>query len=173
MSSLELERTFLVKYLPEDLNTFSSKEIIDVYLLMDIENSKMRLRKCGDEYEITKKEMVDKSDASEQIESTIKLSKEEFEQLVELSDKKVHKIRYYYKFGGAKAEIDIFLDELKGLVLIDFEFDDKKSKDLFTIPDFCLADVTNENFIAGGKLCGKYYEDIKENLDKFNYKKIV
>ena len=33
-------------------------------------------------------------------------------------------------------------------------------------------EVTNEEFLAGGMLCGKSYEDLKENLEKFNYKKI-
>lgn len=58
-------------------------------------------------------------------------------------------------------------------MLIDFEFENENKKDLFLVPDFCLADVTQENFIAGGRLCDKSYKEIKEELGKLNYKKIT
>ena len=40
------------------------------------------------------------------------------------------------------------------------------------MPDFCLADVTQEKFIAGGMICGKSYEDIEKELKRFNYVKL-
>ena len=45
-------------------------------------------------------------------------------------------------------------------------------KDNFKIPDFCLIEVTNEEFLAGGMLCGKNYEDISNELKRFGYSKI-
>ncbi len=56
--------------------------------------------------------------------------------------------------------------------MVDFEFKNLKEKDAFTMPDFCLAEVTQEEFTAGGMLCGKDFADIEENLEKFNYKKL-
>ena len=50
------------------------------------------------------------------------------------------------------------------MVVIDFEFTSIEEKDNFRIPDFCLVEVTDEEFLAGGMLCGKYYEDLEENL---------
>ena len=41
------------------------------------------------------------------------------------------------------------------------------------MPDFCLAEVTQEEFIAGGMLCGKSFEDIKDKLEKFGYRGVV
>jgi hypothetical protein len=41
------------------------------------------------------------------------------------------------------------------------------------MPDFCLSDITQEEFIAGGMVCGKCYEDLIEDLTKFNYEKIL
>lgn len=70
------------------------------------------------------------------------------------------------------AEIDIFVDGLKGLVLMDFEFNTVKEKSDFKIPDIALADVTQEDFIAGGLLAGKTYNDIAPELKRFNYKQI-
>jgi len=70
---LELEKTFLVKKLPLDLFDAKSKEIIDIYFPKDSLHPKLRLRKNGDNFELTKKELV-KDDASEQIEHTIALN---------------------------------------------------------------------------------------------------
>lgn len=67
--------------------------------------------------------------------------------------------------------MDVFQDDLEGLVVIDFEFSSLEEKDRFQMPDFCLVDVTQEDFIAGGMLCGKTYKEIEENLNKFNYTK--
>lgn len=35
-----------------------------------------------------------------------------------------------------------------------------------------LAEVTQEKFVAGGILCGKSYEDIKDDFSKYGYKKL-
>ena len=61
---------------------------------------------------------------------------------------------------------------LKGLVVIDFEFETIEEKDAFKMPEFCLVDITQEVFIAGGMVCGKKYEDIENELKRFNYNKL-
>ena len=169
---IELERTFLAKYLPEGLKNCKSKEIIDIYIPKSQVHPKIRIRKNGDKYEMTKKQPIHDHDKSKQKEQTIILTEEEFKELSKLDGKRVRKIRYFYEFNGNIAEFDVFQDELKGLVLVDFEFEDENAKDKFVMPDFCLIDITNEEFIAGGMLCGKSYKDIEEKLKKFNYKPI-
>lgn len=109
------------------------------------------------------------SDSSHQTEQTILLSEEEFKVLSSLAGKKVSKVRYYYPVNGRVAEVDVFQGELEGLVLIDFEFSSMEEKENFIHPDFCLVDITQEEFIAGGFLAGKKYADIEENLKVYNY----
>ena len=169
---IELEKTYLAKYLPKDLAKSASKEIIDVYFPKEEEHPKLRIRKRGDKYRITKKQPIQDGDASTQKEQTIVLTEKEFESLNKLEGKRVRKIRYYYEFEERTAEIDLFQDELNGLVTVDFEFETEEEKEKFKMPDFCLADVTQEDFIAGGKLCGKTYKEIEKELDKFEYKKL-
>ena len=82
------------------------------------------------------------------------------------------KDRYNISIEGKMAEIDVFTNELEGLVLMDFEFTTKEEKSAFEIPSMALADVTQEDFIAGGLLAGKTYNDIVSGLERFNYKKI-
>lgn len=170
---IELEKTYLLKFLPEGLRDSKSKEIIDVYLPKNSVHPKLRLRKNGNKFELTKKTPVQDGDASRQTEQTIVLSEEEFNDLnSQLDGKRIHKIRYYYNYNGRTAEIDVFQDDLQGLILVDVEFDNLSERDGFAIPDFCLAEVTQELFIAGGMLCGKNYTDIEGDLEKFNYKSL-
>ncbi|MAH42942.1 hypothetical protein CL614_04440 [archaeon] len=167
---IELERTFLAKKIP-DLTGCKSKEIIDIYIPKASNHPTLRIRKNGDTFEMTKKEPV-KDDPSHQLEQTIMLREEEFNELSKLDGMSSHKIRYYYDYKGIVAEITVFQKALKGLVLVDVEFDSKEQKEAFEIPDFCLADVTHEYFAAGGTLAGKSYEDISDELKKFGYSKI-
>ena len=168
----EFELTFLAKYLPKDLKKSSFKEVVDLYIPKSKNHPTIRLRKNGTVLELTKKEPVKTEDSSWQLEQTISLTREEYDVFAKLPGKIVSKIRYKYPYQGRIAEIDVFQDKLKGLVLVDFEFDKKSSMSHFKMPDFCFVDVTSEKFIAGGMLCGKKYSDIAQQLLKFKYQKL-
>ena len=120
--------------------------------------------------EITKKEPID-NDAAKQFEHTIPLDAEEFAAL-QVDGKQLHKIRYYYEHNGHVVEIGVMQGALAGLVLADIEFESEAQMRGFGMPDFCLADVTQEEFAAGGMLCGKSYQDIEPHLERFGYKKL-
>ncbi len=169
---IELERTFLLKRIPENLKKCKSVEILDIYIPQSAPHPILRIRKIGDVVEMTKKAPLVGNDSSEQKEQTISLSEGEFRILSNLGGKRLRKIRYYYPWNGTTAEIDIYQDDLKGLILADFEFDSIEAKNNFTMPDFCLVDVTQEKGTAGGILAGKKYSDIQSVLDKYNYQKI-
>jgi len=169
----EFELTYLLKELPTGVLSSRHKEILDIYLPTDDVHPKLRLRQSGDIYEITKKQPVSGTDSSHQIENTIPLTKEEFAELATLKGKRVCKVRYYYHENGIDYEIDVFQDDLVGLVVIDVEFSSNEEKAKFTPPDWVLVDVTQEKFIAGGMLCGKSYEDIAGELAGFGYQKQI
>ncbi len=173
MIEIELEKTYLAKYLPEGLKDSPSKEIKDIYIPESIEHPVLRIRRRDDKYEITKKQPVNETDSSEQYEHTIALTKEEFSTLEQVKGKVVRKIRYYYNHKGIQAEVDVFQDDLAGLVLVDFEFKEVADKNNFDMPDFCLTDVTQDKYFAGGMLCGKKYADIQNHLDELGYKNIA
>lgn len=165
---IELEKTYLLRYIP-DISGCEYTEVMDTYFPLT-RHPVLRLRK-SDKYQLTKKTPID-NNASMQEEQTINLSHDEYQALREIEGKKLRKIRYRYHYNGHVAEIDVFKDALEGLVLVDFEFATEKEKAAFEIPDFCLADVTHEDFIAGGMLCGKSYEDIEADLKRFGYKRL-
>ncbi|HEY4478828.1 MAG TPA: hypothetical protein VI981_00505 [Candidatus Paceibacterota bacterium] len=168
----ELELTYLAKYLPKDLEKFLSKEILDIYIPESSNHPTIRIRKSGAKYEITKKEPINAHDLSRQLEQTIPLTEAEYKDFEKLCGKRLSKRRYFYKTHNTAHEIDVFTGDLAGLVVVDVEFSTEAEKASFAMPDFCLVDVTQEKFIAGGMLCGKTYKDIEPNLEKFGYKKI-
>ncbi len=168
---IELERTFLLKKIPEGLKDCKSIEIFDIYIPQSAPHPILRIRKRGEVFEMTKKAPIE-NDSSEQEERTISLSKEELSELSTLEGKRLRKIRYFYPINNRTAEIDIYLDNLEGLATADFEFKTVEEKTNFVMPNFCLAEVTQEEFAAAGYLAGKKYEDIQSFLEKYNYKKI-
>lgn len=171
---IELERTFLLKYKPEGVLKCPHCKITDIYFPKEEFHPVLRLRsRDGKKFEMTKKFPINGKDSSEQEEHTIILSKKEFNALAKAGGKKVVKVRYYYQTpDNHKAEVDIFEDKLKGLILVDFEFTDKKEKDEFIMPEFCLADVGQDKWLAGGILSGRGYSDLEKSFKKYNYKKI-
>ena len=167
---IELELTYLAKELPKELASAEPTKLVDIYIpeALDV-HSRLRLRQKGDRYEITKKIPLQEGDASAHTEYTIPLEALEFDALAPASQKRIVKNRYKVSISGHDAEVDVFEGELKGLVLIDFEFSSEADKAGFTAPACCLADVTQESFVAGGNLAGRSYADIESDLKRFNY----
>jgi CYTH domain-containing protein len=173
MQTIEYELTYLAKELPPELHQALPTRMVDIYIPGDMAvHPVVRLRKKGNAYEITKKQEVSSNDYSTMTEQTIPLSKAEFEALASGNNRMVEKDRYNVILDGYPAEIDVFSGELDGLILIDFEFFNEAAKSEFKAPACCLADVTQEEFVAGGMLAGRKYDDIAQNLENFNYKKL-
>ncbi len=171
METIEFEKTYLIKFLPKDLTKSPHKEILDIYLPEDDPHPLLRLRQSGDKFEITRKDKIN-NDNTEQKEFTIVLTREQFAALAKVEGKRVHKIRYYYPYEKYTAEIDLFLDELAGLAIAEVEFSTSTEKASFSMPEFCLRDVDDEEFLAGGMLAGKTYKSIEKRLKKLGSKNI-
>lgn len=172
-NSVELERRFLVRFLPEGIGGCESKEMLDIYIPSTAYHPTLRLRKNGDRFVMTKKEPVADGDSSRQLEQTIPLREDEFRELSTLQGKRLQRVRYNYPCDGLTAEISVFKGAMEGLAMVDFEFGTVEEKDSFRPPDFCLAEVTNEDFLAAGLLCGKAYSDIEKELARFGYSRIA
>ena len=171
--TIEYELTFLAREIPVEIKDVSPVKFRDIYLPESVEHPHLRIRQKGDSYEITKKVPVHNEDSSEQLEQTIPLEPAEFKALLKVSNKTLEKDRYLVKIDGHSAEVDVFKGDLKGLVLIDFEFENEKQKAAFQPPACCLVDVTQEEFVAGGILAGKTYSDFESELKKLDYHKIL
>jgi CYTH domain-containing protein len=170
---IEIEKTYLAKFLPANLKKCKSKQLIDIYLPKKTKHAKLRIRKSGDTYTITKKQPVSSTSASIQLEESVSITAAEYQSLAKLDGNKIQKIRYYYSYNKQTAEIDVFAGKLKGLVLIDFEFRNQKELKDFKMPNFCLVEVTEEEAIAGGVLSQHSMSSLKKTLAKYSYKKVI
>ncbi len=173
IKNIEYERTFLLRALPKGLEKAASTRMIDIYIPADLnKHPRIRLRRKADKFEFTKKTPINTNDASSHTEMTIPLTETEFIELSKASDRAIYKTRYFLNFDGKEAELDIFEESLRGFALLDFEFLTKEEMEEFIPPGICLADVTQEKFIAGGLLAGRGYTDIEDELKKFGYEKL-
>jgi len=171
-TEIELEKTYLVKSLPVGIQKARSVLIRDIYIPESVGHAHLRLRQKDDSYVITKKYPVAGEDSSKQYEHTIELEKAEFDAMAKCSNKDFTKRRYFMELAGHPAEVDVYQDKLLGLAVIDFEFNYEDEKNAFITPDFVLADVTQDEAVAGGFLAGKSIDDIMPLLDKYGYKKV-
>lgn len=174
MVEIEYELTYLAKKMPTEIKGVTPNRVIDYYVPETGDtHPHLRIRSRGDTFEITKKQPIEGKDSSAQSEHTIMLSREEYKDISSNRKRCVIKDRYKVVIDGHPAEVDVFCGELQGLVLIDFEFSSREAQLAFVMPSVCLADVTQEEFIAGGILAGKRYIDLEPQLSKYNYKKLA
>ena len=164
----EIEVTYLAAALPTSLKEHPYVQMRDVYFPASAAHAKTRIRQKDNKYEFTKKIQTG-DDAGIQEEHNVSLSREEFEALATGAGRELVKKRYLMPYQGLTAEIDIFEGPLEGLVVIEFEFKTAEQKAAFTMPEFCLADVTQDDVIAGGVLAGKAYADIQDRLATYRY----
>ncbi|HVU59888.1 MAG TPA: hypothetical protein VHC98_03575 [Candidatus Saccharimonadales bacterium] len=170
---IELELTYLAGHVPEEIKNATPMAMRDIYVPVSAAHPRLRIRRRGDTYEITKKQPIAAGDASRQLEQTIPLESAEFNALSQAPGRVIEKDRYAVTIEGRQAEVDVFRGALEGLVLIDFEFPSEAAQQAFTPPACCLADVTQESFIAAGLLAGKTYEDIAPKLAAYGYQRLA
>ena len=133
---MEIERKFLVKTLPDNLNNYPYRELEQGYLCT---NPVVRVRKDNDKYELTYKgkgKMVRE-------EYNLPLTKESYEHLKTKADGRIiSKTRYMIPYHEYTIELDIFKNDLAPLILAEVEFSSVEAAVNFTGPDWFGEDVT-------------------------------
>jgi CYTH domain-containing protein len=137
----EIEKKFLVKKLPVDINKYQHHEILQGYISEPDDSITVRLRKYGDKYFKTLK----KKGLESRLENETEISQKDFETDWHLTaDKRIRKIRYIIPYDKYLIELDIFKDNLEGLILAEVEFSSIKECNSFTPPDWFGDDVTSD-----------------------------
>ena len=135
---MEIERKFLVKELPENLDGYEQKRISQGYMCT---NPVVRIRRSNDEYFLTYKgrgKMVRE-------EHEFPLNAEAFEHMLPKIDGiLIDKVRYLIPLAdGHIAELDIFQGVLAPLRLVEVEFASVEEAEQFVAPEWFGDDVTN------------------------------
>ncbi len=138
---MEIERKFLVKVLPNDLESYECINVTQAYISTD---PVIRLRNSNDEkYVLTLKSKGHL--VREEIE--FPLTKEQFLNLwSKIETKVVTKKRYLIPLGGNLiAELDIYSDYLDGLTTVEVEFPSAVEAENFCPPSWFGQDVTHDS----------------------------
>lgn len=148
---MEIERKYLVKYLPDNLDEYPHVEIEQGYLCT---SPTLRIRRMGDVYWLTVKEKVGTgSSAIHNREEEFRLSAEKYRMLKGKCDGlMVCKTRYRIPLATPEmthptaltAELDIFHSMHEGLRLVEVEFPDTETADAFVPPSWFGADVSTD-----------------------------
>ncbi len=135
---MEIERKYLVRKLPENLEQYNKKKIAQGYLCTE---PVVRIRRSNDDYYMTYKGdglMVRE-------EYNLPLTQEAYEHLrPKIDGLLIAKTRYLIPLDNKlTAELDVFEEDLNGLVIVEVEFNSVEEANAFHAPDWFGEDVTN------------------------------
>lgn len=160
---IEIEKTFLVKTLPKNISSYKSVKIKQGYLSSP--PSPLRIRQKDNYFELTKKIPLKKGDFSSAEEINLPLTQYEFNKIWSLVDRSLEKNRYFIPLvSDLVAELNIYEDDLKGLLQVEVEFTSLDQMNNFCPPDWFGRDITQENFASNSFLAGKKFSEIKKFL---------
>ncbi|MBO6159482.1 MAG: CYTH domain-containing protein [Firmicutes bacterium] len=147
---MEIEKKYLVKHLPENLETYPHKELVQSYIsrspVIRIRHSKSPEE---EKYVLT----IKGGGLAIRQEYELLISREEYESLRKKEEGKVlEKTRYKIPLNtpslyGKKlvAELDLFHGHLEGLYLVEVEFETVAEMNAFNPPEWFGEDVSGTN----------------------------
>ena len=138
MTKIEIERKFLVTYLPAHMP--DGTRILQGYLAYD-ELMEVRIRQYGDTCFLTVKE----GSGLKRSETEIEISLEQFNALWPLTQgKRLEKVRSVVYCGAFQVEVDRYTGELEPLLVAEVEFSSVEESEKFVKPDYFGREVTGE-----------------------------
>lgn len=158
---LEIERKFLIRSLPDNLEQYPHKEIIQGYLAIVADGTEVRLRKKGDKYVQTVKGEGDEKRPEAEEEITAK----QFNKFWPVTKgKRVEKTRYEIPHENGVIELDIYHGDLDGLITAEMEFDTDEDSKNFNPPSWFDEEVTKNKDYKNQSLAvhGIPKEDVAE-----------
>ena len=139
--SREIERKFLVRQLPPNLEQFAHYEIEQGYLAIAQGGTQVRLRRSSENRTLTFK----RGAGNAREEREVELTREQFERLWPGTEgKRLTKTRYDVPMGNLTIEIDIYSGRHSGIVVAEVEFDDESAAQEFQPPRWLGDDVTHD-----------------------------
>jgi adenylate cyclase len=148
----EIERKFLVKWLPDNLMPSRQLIIEQGYLATESAGRQVRLRKTDRAASLTFKV----GRGSHREEREIKLTPNQFAALWPgTAGRRLRKVRYEIPWDNVLIEIDIYRGRHAGLVVAEVEFPDRASCRRFKAPWWFGREVTGEKRYSNVRLALK------------------
>lgn len=136
---MEVERKFRLRRLP-DLSGTDADPIEQGYLAVGADGE-VRLRRKGERTLLT----VKRGRGLSRGEAEVEVSREQFETLWPLTDgRRLRKRRHVLPHDGLEIEVDVYEDELEGLIVAEVEFDSEEQAREFEPPAWLGDEVTGD-----------------------------
>ena len=138
---MEIERKFLVTELPPELDSVVGISIRQGYVAIEDSDFELRFRQKDDSFYQT----IKQGSGLVRQEYEIELTRDQFKSLWPLTEsRRIQKVRYKLPLGDLICEVDIFGEPLKGLQLVEVEFDSVEQSNTFMPPDWFGNEVTED-----------------------------
>lgn len=146
-NNLEIERKFLVKELPENLDSYKFHKIKQAYISTF---PTLRLRQQDNEFIFTFKGQGE----IKKTEFEYMLSQEEFDNLwKKVETKRIEKTRYLIPLeNNLIAELDIYHGELCGFMNVEVEFNSIEEAEKFVAPPWFGEDISKDKRYSNAQL---------------------
>ena len=113
---MEIERKFMVNYLPDDLERYPKRRLEQAYISTD---PVIRVRDSGGEYVLT----VKGKGLLAREEFELLLTRDAYDRLAEKAEgSRILKDRYRIPYGALTIELDVFAPPFAPLILAEVEF---------------------------------------------------
>ena len=141
-AGVEIERKFLVDQPPADLDAYPAADIDQGYIAITEGGVEVRIRRYGDRSFIT----IKSGGPGVRLEEEIEIDERRFRSLWPLTQgRRIRKRRYLISSANdVRIELDVYRDDLSGLVTAEVEFESEDAAAAFTAPPWLGRDVTDE-----------------------------
>lgn len=159
---MEIERKYLIKSLPENLNDYPHDMISQAYICT---NPVIRIRKKNEKYILT----VKSSGMMVREETELDIPEESFYKLLTKAEGNIiKKTRYYIpEKDGLTIELDIFEGKFEGMIMAEVEFPDITQAQSYTPPSWFGEEVTNDRRFHNSSLSLMNLDEIIDFLAMF------
>jgi adenylate cyclase len=139
---VEIERKFLLGSLPDDIDRHPHGDLEQGYLAVADDGVEVRVRRSGDDHVLT----VKSGPGLVRVEEEMPIEARRFASLWELTrGRRLAKTRYLVDIGdGLTAEVDVYHEDLAGLLTAEIEFPTEEASLAFVPPAWLGTEVTGD-----------------------------
>ncbi len=157
---MEIERKFLVKYVPDNISEYVHHEVSQGYIYT---SPVIRIRRSDDRFYLT----VKSDGFLKREEFEIDITEEAFKDLsLKCEGNIISKTRYKIPLeDGLTAELDVFHGAFEGLMYVEVEFPTEEAANSFIVPDYFGRDVTESEGYQNSTLSAMDKDEIRRFLE--------
>ena len=162
---MEIERKFLVRQLPPDLEQYDKQKLEQAYLSR---SPVIRVRRMDAQYVLTLKG----KGFLQREEHELPLTEAEYQQLLAKTDgRRITKDRYCIPCGSHVIELDVFAPPLAPLMLAEVEFSTAEEAQTFCPPDWFGPEVTYDASYSNAALSEQKADEVPVRPGRYRHYK--